>query len=265
MPPMEDILSDSAQSKYKAPAVHRAFTLLRILVESDRPLRLSEISKRLGCSKSTTHGLIHALVRENALRKETNGPGYFIGPALADLVFSDWNYFKINQTAKPIIDSLRDATGETVFLGAKLGNRVLIVLTAESSKALKISANPGTTIPLFAGAVGKVFMALKNDSQAGSLLRMHGLPEYTPNSITDMEAYLMEIRKVRNQGYAVDIEEYITGVCAVAVALENHRGPAMAIWVVGMNGNMASGKITQLVDQTSHAAASLNAGFRFEV
>jgi DNA-binding IclR family transcriptional regulator len=242
---------------YQAPAVHKAFTLLRILADSDRPLRLSEISERLGCSKSTTHGLVHALARENALRKETKGNGYFVGPALADLVFSDWNYFKINRVAKSIIDSVRDATGETVFLGAKLGNRVLIMLTAESSEALKISANPGTTIPLLAGAVGKVFMALKSDRQVSSLLQAHGLPNYTPNSIADVENYLLEIGKVRNQGYAIDMEEYILGVCAVAVALRNQRGPSMAVWVVGMNGNMASDKIRQVVDLTSHAAESL--------
>lgn len=256
---MEETPTDTTQSKYKAPAVHRAFTLLRILADSDRPLRLSEVSKRLGCSKSTTHGLIHALTRENALRKETNGSGYFVGPALADLVFSDWNYFKINQTAKPIIDSVRDATGETVFLGARLGHRVLIVLTAESSNALKISANPGTTIPFLAGAVGKVFMALMRDSQIRDLLRLHDLPKYTSNSITDVENYLLEIRKVRKQGYALDIEEYITGVRAVAVALQNHRGPSMAVWVVGMNGNMASDKLKRVVALTSRAAESLSA------
>ena len=77
-------------------------------------MRLSEISERLGCSKSTTHGLVHALVREKALRKLDNGSGYFIGSALADLAFSDWNYFRINRAARPIINALRDASGETV-------------------------------------------------------------------------------------------------------------------------------------------------------
>jgi DNA-binding IclR family transcriptional regulator len=256
---MDEMIGDTNQSAYKAPAVHRAFSLLRILADSDHPLRLSEISERLGCSKSTTHGLVHALARENALRKESKGPRYYIGPSLADLVFSDWNYFKINQAAKPIIDSIWDATNETVFLGARLGNRVLIMLTAESSNALKISADPGTTIPLFAGAVGKVFMALKSDDQVSDLLHVHGLPKYTPNTITNKEDYLSEIKKVRRLGYALDIEEYITGVCAVAVALGNYRGPSMAVWVVGMNGNMASDKIQQVVDFTSQAAASLNA------
>lgn len=245
------------QPGYQAPAVERAFNVLKTLADSDRPLRLSEISDRLGCSKSTTHGLIHALVRENAISQEANGKGYLIGPAVIELAFSGWNYFRINQLAKPIIDAIRDQVQETVFLGAWLGNRVLITLTAESSETLKISANPGTTIPLFAGAVGKVFMALKNDDRVKNLIQEYGLPHDTPRSITDPATYLSEIDQVRKRGYALDNEEYLTGVRAIAVALNNQKGPSMAVWVVGMTGSMDNDKIIQIVNTTQQAANSL--------
>ena len=244
---------------YKAPAVHRTFSLLRMLADAGGPLRLSEISERLGCSKSTTHGLVHALVREKALRKTDNGHGYYIGTALADLAFSDWNYFRINQVARPIINALRDASQETIFLGAELGNRVLIMLTSESGEAIKISARPGTTIPLFAGAVGKVFMACRDEDKVRQLLEGQGLPEYTKNSITNIQTYLSEIATVRHQGYAIDDEEYIKGVRALAVALQNQRGPSMAVWVVGMASSMASDRIEKIINLTCKTADSLRA------
>lgn len=245
------------QPTYKAPAVHRAFSLLRMLADSDGPLKLSEISAQLNCSKSTTHGLVHALVREKALRKTDSGSGYYIGPALAELAFSDWNYFRINQAARPIINGLRDATEATVFLGAELGNRVLIMLTAESREALKISARPGTHIPLLAGAVGKAFMACRDQERVRQLLAEQGLPQYTGHSITHIETYLSEIANVRQQGYAVDDEEYIKGVRALAVALQNQRGPSMAVWVVGMAAGMALEKNKRAIDLTCRAAVSL--------
>ena len=259
MPSMDNIPTDTTQSSYKAPAVHRAFKLLRILTDSDRPLRLSEISERLGCSKSTTHGLVHALVREKALRKLDNGSGYFIGSTLADLVFTDWNYFRINQAARPIIKALRDASQETVFLGAELGKRVLIMLASESGEAIKISARPGTTIPLFAGAVGKVFMACRDEDKVRQLLEGQDLPQYTKNSITNIQTYMTEIATVRQQGYAIDDEEYIKGVRALAVALQNKRGPSMAVWVVGMASSMTFDRIHRIIDLTFKAADSLRA------
>ena len=251
------------QPTYQAPAVARAFTILRTLAASDRPMRLSEISAGLGCSQSTTHGLVHALVRENAVCKSANGRGYLLGSAIVDLAFSEWNYFKINQLARPIVDSVRDRIGETVFLGAWLGNRVLITLTAESAEALKISASPGTTIPLFAGAVGKVFMALKKDDMVKNLIREQGLPRYTPRSISDPAAYLSGIEQTRKQGYALDDEEYITGVRAIAVALQNHTGPSMAVWVVGMTGSLEEDKIIRAVAITKQAADILKETVEF--
>ena len=249
----------AATSAYKAPAVHRAFKLLRILAQAGSPLRLSDISKQLGCSKSTTHGLVHALLKESVLKKEKGGRGYVFGPAMAELALSGWNYFKIIQQARPVIDALRDETGETVFLGAELGDRVLIMLTAESGKALKISASPGTTIPLMAGAVGKVFMAHKSVDTLRRQLAAQGLPHYTKRSIVDANDYLKEITHVREQGYALDDEEYITGVRAVAVALDNQCGPSMAVWVVGMSGSMVSANMGAIVDHTAKAAVILRA------
>ena len=256
---MDENVGNAKGPAYKAPAVHRAFSLLRVLADAKGPMRLSEISERMGCSKSTTHGLVHALVREKALRKMDNGSGYFIGSVLADLVFSDWNYFRINQAARPLINALRDASAETVFLGAELGSRVLIMLTSESGEAIKISARPGTTIPLLAGAVGKVFMACRDEDKVRQLLDAQGLPQYTHNSITEMRPYLTEIADARRRGYAIDDEEYIKGVRALAVALQNQRGPSMAVWVVGMASSLTYDKIESIIPLTCKSAESLKA------
>jgi len=56
---------------YQAPAVPKAFHLLRKVAESNRHLGLAELALRMGYSKSTTHGLLHALLRENELPRHT--------------------------------------------------------------------------------------------------------------------------------------------------------------------------------------------------
>ena len=54
--------------------------------------------------------------------------------------------------------------------------------------------------------------------------------------------------RVRAQGYAIDDEEYIPGIKAVAVALHNRKGPSLAVWVVGLSNTMGSTKIQQVID-----------------
>jgi len=248
---------DLPPNGYKAPAVHKAFQLLRAVAESQHGLRSVELAARVGCSTSTTHGLVHALLREKALIPGDDPHKLFLGPLIADLAFTDWNYVKISRLAQPIIDGVRDHVDATVFLGVRIRKRVMITATAEARESFRISAPAGTTIPLFAGAAGKVFLSQESAERIGELIGERGLPQYTPHSIVDMEDYLAELHRVRSRGYAIDDEEYLSGIRAVAAALHNRRGLPMAIWVVGIASNMEQTRLMQVADITVAAAKTL--------
>ena len=245
------------QGGYKAPAVHKAFQVLRMVAEAQRGLRIVDLADRLGYSASTTHGLVHALLREKALVQGEGAHELFLGPLIAELAFTDWNYLKVNELAQPILNEVRDRAGATVFLGVRIRSRVMITATAEAMESFKISAPVGTSIPLFAGAVGKVFLAREAAERIGQLVAERGLPRYTPNSITTVEEYLAELNRVRSRGYAVDDEEYLSGVRAVAVALNNRQGLPMAIWVVGFAVNMGLEKLEQVANIAADSAKKL--------
>jgi DNA-binding IclR family transcriptional regulator len=242
---------------YKAPAVHKAFDLLRIVAQSPKSLGIVELAQRLGYSKSTTHGLVHALLREGVLTQGLSGRRLFLGPTIAELLFSNWQQEKVVDQAQPLLNDIRDAINETVILGARIRNRVLIMATAEAFDSLKISVPLGSTIPLFAGAVGKVFLAEDNPDSAAAQINAPGLPHYTPRSITDPKAYWKELDRVRAEGHAVDIEEYLPGIRAVAVALHNRRGLPTALWVVGISANMTTAKIEKIAAIAMEAAGKL--------
>ena len=71
------------------------------------------------------------------------------------------------------------------------------------------------------------------------------------------EEYLSELEQVRSKGYSVDDEEYLTGVSAVAVALNNTHGPPMALWAVGLSSNMDFNKLNDAVGIMTGAAEEL--------
>lgn len=248
---------DPPQNGYKAPAVHKALRLLRTVAEAQHGMRLVELAVKAGYSTSTTHGLVHALLREKALIQGDDPHKLFLGPLIADLAFTDWNYLKVNQLAQPVINDLRDRVNATVFLGVRIRTRVMITATAEAMESFKISAPVGTTLPLLAGAVGKAFLAQASDEQVRELAGEKGLRSFTPNSILNIEDYLAELDRVRSLGYAIDDEEYLSGIRAVAVALQNRRGLPMAIWVVGIASNMSMTRLKDVADLTLAAAKKL--------
>lgn len=247
------------ESGYQAPAVRKAFALLRAVAHTQTPLGLSELAQALGFSKGTTHGLVGALLAENALEHDLEGKKLLLGPALADLSLKRWNYFRIAATVQPLLNDLRDRIGETVFLGVMSGTRGVIVATAEADKPFKISSPPGTGIPLLAGAVGKVFLARMDETRARAAIRRIGLPRFTPRSVTDEEAYLRELHGVRKNGFALDDEEYLAGVKAVAVGIDNRSALPMAVWAVGFSAGLDAPTTARIIAETRTSAEHLRA------
>ena len=249
----------SAHTGYKAPAVGKAFELLRVVARSRKGLGLSELAAELGYSKSTTHGLVHALIHEGALAQANGGKKLFLGSTVVELAFQSWNYLIINRAAQPILEELRKEIGESVFLGVfnRSNARAIIMATSEATKPLKISSPPGTSISLFAGAVGKVFLAGMEDTRALELIREKGLPKFTENSIVSEKELMRELDRVRERGWARDDEEYIPGVRAVAASIGNLHGLPMAIWVVGFAGNMGANEIEKITRATVETTEKL--------
>ncbi|WP_051327768.1 IclR family transcriptional regulator [Desulfatirhabdium butyrativorans] len=223
---------------YKAPAVQKAFQILKTLVEAQSPLGISDLSRQLGIGKSTVHGLIASLIEAGAIERTASEKAYVLGPALVDLAFRSWSHLFTAKTIAPILDELRDSTGLTVFLGVLSRERTIIVATSASRNALAISSPPGTTIPMLAGALGKLYIAALDTEQATNILTQTGLTPYTDHSIQSVPDYLAECAFVRSTGFAFDDEEYIPGVRAVATRVGQYRGLLLALWVVGFSKDL---------------------------
>jgi IclR family KDG regulon transcriptional repressor len=217
---------------YQAPAVEKAFRLLRFVANSNEAVRLSDLASHLGISKSTTHGLIRALVATGALNQSPRDKKITLGPATVELALKNQIYLQLGVQAQPGLDELRDMINETVFFGLLYPWRALIMATSEAHKPIKISSPPGSSIILMAGALGKVYLSQLDDAEVGRIVKKHGLPQFTKASIVDEHIFIKEIAGVRRAGYALDKGEYMSGVNAVAVGLGRHYGLQLALWVV---------------------------------
>jgi len=138
----------------------------------------------------------------------------------------------------------------------------------ESPNEMKITSPPGTRLPLLVGATGRVLLAQLDREKAQRIVQKIGLKRYTSKSIVDPKQFLKEVRKAREKGYAIDQEEYILGVRAVAAPIQAAPLPPAAIWVVGFTSTLDDkklgiviGEIQKTVQEISHLVkTSLNGG-----
>jgi DNA-binding IclR family transcriptional regulator len=243
--------------KYKAPIVGKAFSILRLLSKSERGETLSDLSRHLDISKSTALGIVSALEEEGAVARDEQTRRYTLGLTLFELGHAVEARIDLNDIARPFMQDLMRKTRESVFLGTRSGDYITILEIVESTKDLKITAPVGTRIPLLAGATGKVFLASVPQERARELVRPRALRRYTDNTITDPVRFLEAVEKARRDGYALDHEEYIPGVRAVAAAIRNGGRKLSAIWVVGFTPSMEEENLRRIAKETRRTAEAI--------
>ena len=243
---------------YQAPSVKRAFQILELVAKQEGRLTISDLSRELGISKSTVHGIAQALEGTGAVVRDNKTKRYSLGMTIFELGRAIYARIDLKDAARPIMEALMRSTQQTVFLGVRSGNHISIIDVAESTQDLKITAPIGSRIPLLAGAIGKVFLASMTENQAAQMIRTLELRRDTERSITDPGRYLEEVRKTRECGYALDDEEYIQGVRAVAAPIRTPGGELSAIWVVGFTSILSAEKMRRIATETRSASEAIS-------
>jgi DNA-binding IclR family transcriptional regulator len=155
------------------------------------------------------------------------------------------------------MEKLMEKIGETVFLGILNGDHVTILEMVESHNEMKITSPPGTRLPIIAGATGKVFLAQFEEKKIKEIIQKMGLVRFTSKSIVDQKKFFKEIEEAKNKGYAMDDEEYMLGVKAIAAPIQTSSPPLAAIWVVGFTSSLDDQKIEKVISEIRKTAQEI--------
>ena len=79
-------LADSDSTRYSVRVVSRTFDILELLRDTDRPLSLGDISRRLGMVKSSGFRLLRTLEHRGYVERIGDDGRYHLGPELMTLM-----------------------------------------------------------------------------------------------------------------------------------------------------------------------------------
>jgi DNA-binding IclR family transcriptional regulator len=210
---------------YAIESVDNALRILQMVRDSGQ-IRVSDAAAELGIARSTAHRLLAMLVyRDFAVQAEDRS--YRPGPAIAEPLRGEPAQ-RLRQAMRPHMEVLCDQVAETVNLVVRLGTQTRFLHTVESAQVLRVTDRQGTILPAWKTSGGKALLAELPDAQLTALLRgANGRP---PEGMTTAErrSLVNELRRVRDQGYAEDIEESESGVCAIGVCVRDKAGEPVA-------------------------------------
>jgi IclR family KDG regulon transcriptional repressor len=218
----------------RVPAIDKCFAILDLFTRLKKPLGVSEISKALSYNKSTVFNMVHTLSDIGILEKSGENKFQF-GMQLYTLGKAAGRSSELISTVHPYLEKINQETKLSAFLGIRSGLRTVIIDKADTAFDIKIYSEIGMKIPLLAGAGGKVLLAQLSDAEVDDILAKNNLQKFTPNSCVNKKKYKEMVIKVRKEGIAVDMEEYIEGIRGFAVPLNiNRANTQVAIWAVGL-------------------------------
>lgn len=242
---------------YAIESVDNVLRILQTLRDSGQ-VRVSHVSAELGIARSTAHRLLSMLVyRDFAIKAEDHA--YLPGPALSAPPLHGEPTQRLRQALRPCMEALCSRVSETVNLTVRLGTQTRFLYTVEPTQVLRVGDRTGTILPAWKTSGGKALLAELPDAELTALLC--GVPRRAPATLTDRErrSLISELRVVREQGYAENIEETESGVCAVGMCVRNGSDEAVAaLSVAAPSVRYAPERATAIAGELRSAVAGIS-------
>ena len=111
-----------------------------------------------------------------------------------------------------------------MYLTLREGDRILYIYAVESSRRLIARTAVGDRMPMHCTGVGKAILGHLPEAEVRGILDRVGMPRVTPNTITDLDVLLEELRVIHERGYSYDNSENEIGNYCVGAPIFGAQG-----------------------------------------
>lgn len=222
-------------------AIDKAIEVLFHLHGQPGPVGVTDIGRALSLPKSSAHRLLSTLRRRDLVERDERGR-YRLGVGLLALGLGALEADPLVSMGRATLETEAGQLGETFFLVAARAGRLVVLDKAEGTGVLRAAPRVGSTIPVGATAVGKLYMA-------------HA-PELLADS-SDVDAAAVEA--ARHDGFAINRGEWIGGMCVWAAPVFIHGRMVGAVATALPSGRLDELDGDELAQRVMAAAQAIGA------
>ena len=195
-------------------SVQRALALLRAASRAPGGAPAKQLARSVGLPMGTTYHLLRTLTYEGYLQRRTDG-SYVLGEEIATLLDTG-RLQTLLQRTRPALAALRDSVHAAAYLAFHEGGEIVVKDIQDSPEWPRIDLWVGFRDAGHATALGRCVLAFLDAKDRHDYLARHPLHELTQRTVTNRQALLTELERVRSAGVAVEDEEYLPEVACVA-------------------------------------------------
>lgn len=208
----------------RLPTNMRLLLILEAFANSRNALTPTEVNLNIGLPKQSIHRLCQTLIEAGFLIRDIDPKR--LRPArrarmMASGLFANSH---LHIARHQILQQLSANIGETVNFVVAESQGMVYTDRVDTDLPLRIQLPIGSHVPFHCTAGGKVFLASIGQPARAQLAASLALNGRAANTITQLDALMQELELVSRQGYALDNEEFMDGMVAAAVPIEDLSG-----------------------------------------
>jgi DNA-binding IclR family transcriptional regulator len=236
----------------------RVLKVLEAFTPRDDFLALADLAERLQLPKSSVHRLLATLVAHQLVERDPVNRKYRLGLRLFEIGAMALNGRGLQEAAPNVLHDLSAEAGETCHLAVLSGAEAIYLYKVDGPSSFAMSSRVGRRAPCHATSIGKALVAWASEDLIKQVIWM-GLRPYTRHTITNSADLQAELAKVREAGYAIDLEEFEDGLRCIAAPVRDSSGRVVAaVGIAGPSTRVTDEAVPKLVPPVMTAAMKLS-------
>lgn len=245
--------------EFRLPSVDRAMSLFELLANAQRGMTLSELSRKLRIPKSSTHYLLHTLVTRGYIQRGAGGRHYLLGLRFSDVASTSPAELNLRTMATPFLRQMTTRLNLTSTATILRGAEGVIIARIESLQDTGGGAWIGRHVDLHCTAQGKALISTLTEEHLNRLFAGRELAHYTSKTILSLTALKADLTQVRANGFALNDEEQVFGLRAIAVPVIDPIGAVVAsVSVRGSTSQIPLSRVPQIARDVMLVARDLS-------
>jgi DNA-binding IclR family transcriptional regulator len=207
---------------YQIASLEKGVKILELLAEQ-KALTVTEVASALTINRAGSHRFL-ATLRDLGYVEKNEENRYQLTFRIFEMGMKVADRSDIRQEAHNYMREISVIFRETVNLGFWDGKDILHLDKIDSLEILRIDAPLGSKTPAYCTALGKAILAHLSPKELSAYLSRTRLVPHGPNTIVSKKKFREELKKIRQQGYALDDEELAEGLRCIAAPIFDYTG-----------------------------------------
>ena len=245
----------------KAPrvnALHRGLQIMELLAGPKKRWSTSAISRKLKIPKSSASYLLHTLEVRGYVRREEDS-AYRLSMKMLDLANLGLRGIEVRDISLPVLRRLVEETEMTGHVAVFDGPEAVYIVRVPSPGFIQVDTWVGRRMALHSSGAGKALLAFLPPRRAEALLEGVELRRWTPKTIVAPARLRQELKKIRENGYAIDDEENTPGVRCVAAPIYDRSGEvAASLSLTGPVQQLTDDRLVRLAEKVRDRAQDIS-------